>query len=171
MVGLRCRSVTGLWKTTTKESLEKVMELSTLGANMSNSKDLCLTFVFLPSLLLPLCHSQPHGSTEPAGHVGPTILPYQGQVEGRNVPGRGTEVAWSALGVALPARRRQFSLPQQTNTFASGSPVLSGGGGRPSRGRSPEDYWKGQEVKRFYIHVGFNDLKDAFQQNLLRVTK
>lgn len=121
-------------------------------------KDLFLTLVFVPILLLLLCHPQPHRGTEAASHVGPAVLPYQGQVERRNVPGRGAEMAWSVLGIPLPAPRRQFALPEQTDAFPSGSTVLSGASGHASWGRSPEDDWKGQEVERFYIHVGFNDL-------------
>lgn len=121
-------------------------------------KDLFLTLVCVTVLLLLFCHPQPHRGAEAAGHVGPTVLPYKGQVEGSDVPGRGTEMARSKLGIPLPAPRRQFALPEQTNTFPPGSTVLSGARGHPSWRWSPKEYWKGQQVKRFYIHVGFDNL-------------
>lgn len=157
MVGISCRRVTLFWKTMTKESQNQFMSMDFRHKSVP-VKVLCLTLVFVPVLLLLLCHPQPHRGAEAAGHVGPAVLPYQGQVEGSDVPGRGTEVAWSVLGIPIPATRRQFALPEQPNTFPSGSTVLSRAGGHPSWRRSPEDYWKGQEVKRLYIRVGFNDL-------------
>lgn len=130
-MGFSCRRVTLFWKTMTEDSQNQFICMD-LRHKSVLVKVLCLTLVFVPVLLLLLCHQQPHRGAEAAGHVWPAVLPYQGQMERSSVPGRRTKVAWSILGIPLSASRRQLALPEQTNAFPSGSTILSGASGQTS---------------------------------------
>lgn len=87
------------------------------------------------------------------------------------MPRRRGEVARSTLAIAFPPSRGQLSLPQQTDALPSCRTVLSKAGRRSAGCGRPEYEREGQQVQRFYIHVGFYDMLYAFQQNLLASKK
>lgn len=87
------------------------------------------------------------------------------------MPGRRREVAGSTLAVAVPPSRRQLPLPEQTDALPRRRTVLSEADRRSAGCGSPEHDREGQQVQRFYIHVGFYDMLYAFQQNILAAKK
>lgn len=95
--------------------------------------------------------------------MGPAVLPDQWQMEWSDVPRRGTDVDRLVLGVALLATRREFALPEHANRFTSSRTILPGAGRQACWCGSSNDYWKGQKMKGFHTHVGFDDFQHTPQ--------